>query len=477
MESNYSNRDFEQFVKQNADEYRMFPSEKVWNGVNNALHTRRRWTGFGLAFLLLLTGGAVSWVMTMYPVSKKSQDIASIKASNPATDNDSPPQESVITATNKEKAVKKLPGILPFTDEQTNGKHTLADEQPVVNPADIQAAAIVVNTSDHPSTIAPANTEQAERIEKSSSAFPAARVKQADPAGSPSLSIASSEPLYSPVAISEKTAGREHNITLPGMPEPPLTIESVVNSFRHERVRKKISWQVFVTPTISYRKLGVNTAFNNATGSGYPFSPALTDVNKAVTHKPDLGLQLGFTARYPLTKRVNLRAGLQFNVNRYDIKAFSSSGEMATIGLNSPVPGHSSVVAFTRYRNYNGYQTDWLKNLYYSISVPLGVEFKVLGNKKTNFGVAGTMQPSYVISNGAYLLSTDYKNYAKVPWLTRNFNMSTGFEAFVNYTRGNTQWQVGPQVRYQLLSSFENKYPVKENLFDFGVKIGVTLNQ
>jgi hypothetical protein len=40
MESNYSNRDFEQFVKQNADEYRMFPSEKVWNGVHNALHTR-----------------------------------------------------------------------------------------------------------------------------------------------------------------------------------------------------------------------------------------------------------------------------------------------------------------------------------------------------------------------------------------------------------------------------------------------------
>jgi hypothetical protein len=82
-----------------------------------------------------------------------------------------------------------------------------------------------------------------------------------------------------------------------------------------------------------------------------------------------------------------------------------------------------------------------------------------------------------VISNGAYLLSTDYKNYAKVPWLTRNFNLSTGFEAFVNYTRGNTQWQIGPQVRYQFMSSFENKYPVKENLFDFGVKIGVTLNQ
>ncbi|MCG2614157.1 hypothetical protein LZZ85_07685 [Terrimonas sp. NA20] len=476
MESNYSNRDFEQFVKQNADEYRMFPSEKVWSGVNNALHTRRRWTGFGLAFLLLLTGGAVSWVMTMYPVSKKSQDIASIKSSNSSTDSESSSNESIATAPEKKKALKKIPGILPFTEEQTNRQSTQADEQPVLAPADVQSGAGLI-TAEQPSAAAPANTEQVERTEKSSVSLPSARVKHADPAGSPSHNIINTEPLYSPVAISEKTTSREHNITLPGMPEPPLTIESVVNSFKHERERKKISWQIFITPTISYRKLGVNTAFNNAIGSGYPFSPALTDVNKAVTHKPDIGLQLGFTARYPVSKVVNLRGGLQFNVNRYDIKAFSSSGEMATIGLNSPVPGHSSVVAFTRYRNYNGYQTDWLKNLYYSISAPVGVEVKVLGNKKTSFGVAGTIQPTYVISNGAYLISTDYKNYAKVPWLTRNFNMSTGFEAFVNYTRGNTQWQVGPQVRYQLLSSFENKYPVKENLFDFGVKIGVTLNQ
>ena len=32
-----------------------------------------------------------------------------------------------------------------------------------------------------------------------------------------------------------------------------------------------------------------------------------------------------------------------------------------------------------------------------------------------------------------------------------------------------------PQVRYQALSSFINEYPVKENLFDFGMKVGVTL--
>jgi hypothetical protein len=63
MESNYNNRDFEQFVKQSADQYRMYPSEKVWKGVHTALHGRRRlYYGLGLV-LLLLTSGAVTWIM------------------------------------------------------------------------------------------------------------------------------------------------------------------------------------------------------------------------------------------------------------------------------------------------------------------------------------------------------------------------------------------------------------------------------
>ena len=80
-----------------------------------------------------------------------------------------------------------------------------------------------------------------------------------------------------------------------------------------------------------------------------------------------------------------------------------------------------------------------------------------------------------MLKDRAYLISTDYKNYAEVPRLIRHVNLNTSFETFVNYTSGNTKWQIGPQVRYQILSSFQNKYPVKENLFDFGVKMGVTL--
>src|SRR5882672_11045693 len=71
MESNFNNREFEQYVKTNADQYRMIPSEKVWKGINNTLHTRRRWYGFGLSLLLMVTAVSVTWVMVSYPGNKK----------------------------------------------------------------------------------------------------------------------------------------------------------------------------------------------------------------------------------------------------------------------------------------------------------------------------------------------------------------------------------------------------------------------
>ena len=62
MENRFDHKDFEHFIKQNADQYRMFPSEKVWNGIHNTLHTRNRWYGIGLTLLILSTA-VVSWVM------------------------------------------------------------------------------------------------------------------------------------------------------------------------------------------------------------------------------------------------------------------------------------------------------------------------------------------------------------------------------------------------------------------------------
>jgi len=466
MESNFSNRDFEQYVKQNADQYRMFPSDKVWKGVNNALHTRRKWYGFWLGFLLLTTGGAVTWVMTTPPGSGK-QNIATVK-------NDSPASSSGQTIVAGTEAARRIENLLPF-DKQRFVPESLP---PVRSNVSI-AGPSLLSVQEATSVQVPVTTFQ--HLAKnglegghSSKAVMSSLIGNIVSAPTEVVIFTDDQALISKKGKSPGIAEYPQSVQRE-IGFQPLTIESVVNAYQIKKIPKKISWQLFVTPTISYRKLSVNKSIDNPSALNYPFA-SLSDVNSAVTHKPDIGLQIGLSGRYPIAKNLKIRGGFQFNINRYDIKAYAFNGEVATIDLSGG-PGNSTISTWTNYRNFNGYRSDWLKNFYFSVSAPIGVELKLFGNSKTNVGIAGTLQPTYILSDKAYLISTDFKNYAEVPRLIRHVNLNTSFETFVNYTSGKTNWQIGPQVRYQVLSSFQNKYPVKENLFDFGVKVGVTINK
>lgn len=472
MERNFNNREFEQYVKKNADQYRMIPSEKVWKGINNALHTRRRWYTIGLSSLLLLTAVSVTWVMLSYPGADRQN--------SPVTSSVSPLPAKV----------KKIP-IAPIAVVS----HQVS---PVSNDITTLLSIKKFDVSEYPVSGMTENTLQANEMPEKdlltqaqiavSVSSPVIEHKKQNisntiipPAETKSETITNFSLLTNVETLFEEKMGSvseksqaNQNVVL-----YPLSIESVVNSYRPIKLPKKISWQLYFAPTISYRRLSANKSAGNsgpfADPISYPFT-ALMDVNKAVTHKPDMGLQLGFAAKYPISRILKIKAGMQFNINKYDIKAYVYNGEQATINLNGG--GNNSVTAWTNYRNYNGYKSDWLKNYYFSVSAPVGAELKIAGNKRTSVGVAGTVQPSYIIRDKAYLISTDYKNYAKVPWLVRRMNVNTSFETYISFTsRNKTQWQVGPQVRYQILSSFNSKYPVRENLFDFGMKLGVTLNK
>src|SRR5688572_32364513 len=60
MERQFNNGDFEKLLRDNANQYRMYPSEKVWKGIHSTLHTRRRWYGFTATLMFLVTGSIIS---------------------------------------------------------------------------------------------------------------------------------------------------------------------------------------------------------------------------------------------------------------------------------------------------------------------------------------------------------------------------------------------------------------------------------
>jgi len=425
MERNFTNENFEGFLKQNADRYRMRPSDKVWNNISKSLNKRRRYT-IGLSALFLVTG-----LLGYLVINEANRDLrtTSFTQATPGKTNRSQQNPPSVTGTSIPTHTAKFIG-------QRN-----------IKPVSAKTSFSLISEINGDNIIAP-------------SFFFESTIIDSDPeAPQPTKDVARKETVWEN--------------------DQPLSIESVINSYKAAK-KKKLGFQFYFTPTVSYRRLSENKSYLRSAGNNLPSNyPALhNNVNNLVTHKPDMGFELGFTSKYAISKNLKLRAGLQFNVNRYDIKAFRSTTEVATITLNNtPRNRPDSVRALSNYSNFNGYKTNWLQNYYFQVSSPVGVEYTVKGNKNIQFGVASTIQPTYLLGDRAYMISSDYKNYVEVPWLVRRWNVNTNLETFVAYSTGKMNWQVGPQVRYQLLSSFISKYPVKENLFDFGLKVGISLNK
>jgi len=439
------NNDFERFLKQNADQYRLYPSTKPWKGIYSHFHGKRRWFGLG-AILLLLTGSLITMLVINSP--KQSPVAQTNPAVNSTEQKTFVPSSSSIASTRIANS-NSIPGngmsSLSVASLSPEGNYPTANYPAIkdyvgVNPLDQAQTAV------QPELLTPILISLTDELTDQNSYIQALEQRLA-------------------------TNSQQRNF---GTNSFDWTIESVLNSYKK---RNRIGLQFNFTPTISYRKLSENKDYmrSAAAQNNTAYSP-LYNINSAVTHKPDMGVELGLTAKYALNSTFRLKAGLQFNVNRYDIKAFDYPIEVATIALDGGGSRVDSLHTISTYRNFNGDNPSWLQNLYFQVSMPVGVEAKIVGDDKVEFGIAGTIQPTYVLSDRAYLLTTDYKNYAEVPWLIRRWNVNTAFETFVSYSTGKLKWQVGPQVRYQLLSSFVKKYPVKENLFDFGLKVGISLN-
>jgi hypothetical protein len=441
----------------------MYPSGKVWDEINNSLHPRRRWIGIG-ALLLLVTGAIVSSVMILSPGSSNN-DIAQ----QSQTGKTSQPQKTIPEITTKPVSVlrvaqadKPIASIRIPSIIYDNSTVTSYTEEAVMQPEDFTT----IERSEIQKTkrIAEVATENWYEV-KNKSYFPSLVIGEQPAAFDENFQVNSERQI--------KAARVKQNSFSSGASKPSSK-QAVATQKKIER--KYIGFQVYFTPGVTYRRLSENKeTILAASGSpNIPTNLALQDVKNVVTHKPDIGFELGIAVKYPLSKRISLKTGLQFNINKYDIRAFSYSGEPATIameGNNQP-----SVIRTSYYRNSSGYRPNWLTNVYFSLSMPIGADVKILDGKKVDLGLGLTAQPTYLLDNRAYLLSTDFKNYVKVPDLMRRWNVNGAAEIIVDVKAKRSNWQIGPQVRYQALSSFKDKYPVIENLFTFGLKAGVTFN-
>ncbi len=446
MQRNFTNHDFEDFLKRSSDSLYMRPSDKVWKGISKNLHERKRRIVFATGTFLMIA------LFSGFFLIKSSKDISTSTGS------------AIAEVNNTQKNPSHKP---PVSNNHITDPNSDIVLNQISNPFNL-ASGKKIKTFSGFSDSKKEQTFFETALENKITFEPISERRLVSTIDQPSPEENRLTDIKEP----------ENKKEIRGYSEKLFTNEAVTNVFKAGAKKSKLTFQVFFSPTISYRKLSENKSYLNAVPqfNASPNYAALYDINNVVTHRPNMGLELGFAAKYPVAKNIKLRGGLQFNLSGYDIKSFTYTPEVAILALNSGFNQVDYVGSVTTHRNFNGGKTEWLKNFYFQLSAPIGFEVKLLGNSKTSLGIASTVQPTYIIGDRAYLLSTDYKNYTEVPYLTRRLNVNTNLETFISYSTGKINWQVGPQARYQLLSSFVDKYPIKENLFDFGLKVGVSLN-
>ena len=469
MKKNFYTDDFEDLIREKADQYRMYPSEKVWTEINRSLHSRRKWYWSG--FILLLSG--ISYFAINQLMAPGTNNRIAKNAAVPAADNAASiviPVPAFGTVPPRNTA-RQRNGLAEPSEPQHNGFTPSSPEvtvTPMISPVPpatpsetaLSALAPVFDIFTRKQLLT--GEENTELKENLSTSFMDKMALSA----------------IAPAAVENQPAAAEKDALFEEESQKLNWLQEFAVYELLAPKTKRTSLQFFFSPTMNYRKLtGKRDAHIRSDIKSIPIAMNIEgDIDGLVNHKPALGFELGSSIHYASNKNLTLKAGLQFNYSRYDILAYSSySAEIATIALGSQFAAASdSITNYTRIRNFGGDARQDLQNQYFQLSVPVGLEYRLFGNNKLQVKVAGTIQPTYLINRNSYLITTDYKNYTREPSLVRRWNVNTSAEAFISYQTGGVKWQVGPQFRYQLLSSYADQYPIREYLMEYGVKIGVS---
>ena len=477
---NYQDNEFEHFLQDEMNQHRMYPSDKVWKNIRTELHGYPAWPALTFISLLIISTLTVSTLLMAPSADKQLQAeklIAEVK------------KAGVHAHAGHNKIVKDADDESYFGNIEpqhfTDATISNIAENRIINEFNSQEH----NRAD--AAFITSNIVTAERKERLSIRNTTTFNKNAEQALAKVVSL---EPLnLATVPVKEATAVPEKpNLlkTIPMGTQPILLEDSYLKNIvgkKHVMPWNKLSkvgFQFYVTPSRSYRTLSdaevkeiiqPNTTAQNPGTQNVPMGLNYSaTVNDVVRHRPSTGLELGLAGLYNISGRLQLKTGLQLNIRQYHIETFkTSTRDLSTISLinNS---GIQTINLFSSYNNNTGYKSEQLNNTIFQVAIPVGFQWLIVKGNSLGLSAEASVQPTYIINNSSYLLSTDYKNYTDGNSLMRRWNINTSAGINISYKSGNNIWQIGPQIRYQHLPSYSNQYPIKEHLMDYGIRLGIT---
>ena len=473
---------FESFLKESADSFLMVPSRKVWHSIYNDMHPDRKWPSMAVCLLIL------SAVMFIGVSNNNSLSSAARNASPLSYADLSKNNNAVHTDINtRDHSYATVPiraaiaAGIDFTSlnevipaDADNNPGIIENEQP---PLTASVTGIASNGISAAKNIyVPPSSAGAETEDSMSNEVTLSPVKN---------KVAQKEIKTENTDLSFITAAADKNITdilstaAAKKPAPAKTQISNSKSaaetdrswaedyvLKHKpqmnKFKSRSAVTYFVTPSYGYRHLATAAGTQSAIGG--------VSINDRLKDTRALNLEAGAVVQYNIANNFRIKGGVQVNYNNYVSDVTALGHTLQTSFAPTPQADLSAV---------SGYEVkpgpDRLNRSTVQVSIPVGADLRIAGRNKFKWYLGATVQPSYTIGGSGYVVSQDAKYYIRDKSMLRKLNLNTAVETFVSYKPApGITLSAGPQVRYQVMSSYKQAYKYSEKLYNVGVKIGLT---
>jgi hypothetical protein len=523
MENEFYEDEFEQLLKEKADQFSMYPSKRVWHSIYNNLHPSRRWPSVVMSLLLIGSLILIGYLNTgensiTKQINNNTSGYTSYEKNNEITASQKKEGKQPVTALSGSyqkpeqiyndafkdvistetdlysytvvKSNRPVPytNAAPATEVKQSPDEVDNNDQNIIQTIDtyIKSNQIfadialnnkkeknnAVKTADKTTSV-DLNTEQGSSLADVNS------VTKQDITQAPASKSTDNTPATglneSTGSIAKKQVTAKEAVDKNGLTnDEKAWIENYAlqNKTAAKKWKGRLGYQVYVTPAVNYRKLTTNSK-----GSATAFANA--DINNSISQKPGFGFETGVGLNYSVTKRIQLKAGVQFNYTNYNIAADETNHPIATtILLNDPSTGYSYSAArmSTTSNSFNTtpLQPVTLHNRTYQVSLPVGFAYRISSQNNVDWYAGASVQPSYIFDGNAHIISSDLKSYVSDRSSISPWNLNLGFETYMNFKLGAYNLQVGPQVRYQVNSTYKRDVALIEKPYAVGLKLGLT---
>ena len=520
MSNNFNIDDFERLIKDRSDEFKMYPSKKVWYSIYNNIHPGKKWPSIATCISLISTLLLIGFLNTnsdnkTFEISS-NQSLLTNKDIAPSTllfSNFSTPFLEITPSkatsflnlfedknaqffylspiSNNNKAIiiasksisnnylTTTPNYKNITLKNTGSKEVISQNTNPLIISDLYSTASKL--SNILSEFKAANNNLHSIFKKDIELIALKNSLNNNSNGLSLIRIPNEENVKNG-EINENGILTIFNNKIDTVKQNEINTKKITKEIRllsdvekawvenyamHNRPipknwRGKLGWQIYITPSIVYRTLK-NTMPNEL------------DINNSIIQKPSLGLEIGGGIISTIFKGVKVKTGLQLNFTRYNAEAYENSHPVATSITVHTTSGQSFQESrSTPYSNIDGISPVKLHNETFQISIPMGMDVKLVQFNNLQWSIGATIQPSYIIGGKSYLISSDKRNYIKETSLLNKWNLDAGFETFISYKTNGFTLQFGPQFRKQLFTTNNKNYFIQEYLTNYGFKFGIS---